>query len=119
MAKSSQVLHLNVAEALRLGPPPAGNLAVPVHASASVVAEFYAPHGADLQRPHSRDEIYVVARGVATFCDGSSRRPVEPGSFLFVPAHQEHRFEDFSVGFAVWVFFFGEAVDAAPLEEDP
>ncbi len=27
--------------------------------------------------------------------------------FIFVPAGQQHRFEDFSKHFAVWVFFFG------------
>ena len=29
------------------------------------------------------------------------------GSFVFVAAGQEHRFEQFSADFAVWVFFFG------------
>ena len=39
---------------------------------------------------------------------GNLAAPVfEPGSFIFVPAQQEHRFESFSADFAVWVFFYG------------
>jgi len=35
------------------------------------------------------------------------RHPVEAGSFIFVPAGDIHRFEDFSSDFAVWVAFYG------------
>jgi mannose-6-phosphate isomerase-like protein (cupin superfamily) len=49
--------------------------------------------------------VYAVARGIATFFDGSTRRRVEPGALIFVPAGQEHRFEQFSSDFAVWVLF--------------
>lgn len=41
------------------------------------------------------------------FFDGAQRYPIKTGSFLFVPAGQEHRFEEFSADFAVWVFFYG------------
>jgi hypothetical protein len=37
---------------------------------------------------------------------------VGPGDFLFVAAHQPHRFEKLSQDFAVWVFFYGPKVDA-------
>src|SRR5437763_201573 len=95
--------HVSLAEALTKGPPPAGNLAVPVFGNGSLVVELYAPAGRDPQSPHDRDEVYVVARGTGTFFDGSERHPVAPGSFLFVAAGQPHRFEDFSPDFAVWV----------------
>ena len=75
------------------------------HGTLSV--ELYAPRGVDAQAPHGRDEVYVVARGRATFFDGTGRHPVGPGSFLFVAAGQPHRFEDFSPDFTVWVFFYG------------
>ncbi|HEY5568164.1 MAG TPA: cupin domain-containing protein [Gammaproteobacteria bacterium] len=90
-----------------MGLPPPGNLAVPVFAHGSLEAELYAPKGKDPQKPHTRDEIYVVVCGHGQFFDGVSRQRVEPGSFLFVTAGQEHRFEEFSSDFATWVFFYG------------
>jgi Cupin domain len=100
-------VRVTLAEALSQGPPPAGNLAVPVFAHGSLEVELYTPTGVDPQQPHDRDEVYVVARGTGNFFDGESRHPVEPGTFLFVAAGQPHRFEGFSADFAVWVFFYG------------
>ena len=99
--------HVSLAEALAKGPPPTGNLAVPIFDHGSLAVELYTPVGNDPQVPHVRDEVYVVARGTGTFFDGSVRHAVAPGSFLFVAAGQSHRFEDFSPDFAVWVFFYG------------
>ena len=90
-----------------MGPPPPGNLAVPIFRHGSLEAELYTPVGTDSQKPHKRDEVYVVARGSGLFFDGTQRRDVQPGSFIFVAAGQEHRFESFSPDFAVWVFFYG------------
>ena len=98
---------VGLAEALAKGPPPAGNLAIPVFAHGSLKVELYAPHGHDPQEPHDRDEVYVVVRGSGTFFDGAERRAVEAGTFLFVAAGQPHRFEEFSGDFVVWVFFYG------------
>lgn len=94
-------------EALAMGPAPAGNLAVPVLARGSLEVEIYTPGADDMQQPHTRDEIYVVARGEAWFFDGEHRRRVVPGTFVFVAAGQVHRFEDVSDDFAVWVAFYG------------
>jgi mannose-6-phosphate isomerase-like protein (cupin superfamily) len=102
--------HVSLADALRKGPPPEGNLAVPIFAHGSLEVEMYTPQGRDLQTPHTRDEVYVIARGRGVFFDGMERHAVEPGSFLFVAAGQPHRFEDFSEDFAVWVFFYGPSV---------
>jgi len=100
---------VSVADALLAGPPPAGNLATPIFSHGTLAAELYQPKGADPQTPHDRDEIYVVARGTGTFFDGEMRHPVQAGTFIFVAAGQEHRFEDFSEDFATWVFFYGPA----------
>jgi len=100
-------VHISFATALSKGPPPPGNLAIPVFAHGSAEAELYTPTGRDPQKPHTRDEIYVVARGEGLFFDGTQRHEVRSGSFIFVPAGQEHRFEQFSSDFAVWVFFYG------------
>lgn len=69
--------------------------------------EYYRPEKVDLQTPHTRDEIYVVASGKGEFHCGDSRRPFEAGEVLFAAAGVEHRFVDFSEDFATWVFFYG------------
>ena len=107
MKSSTGIIQVGLADALAKGPPPPGNLAVPIFSRGSIVVELYAPVGHDPQKPHTRDEVYFVARGQGYFFDGEGRRPVEAGSFLFVAAGQTHRFEDFSSDFAVWVVFYG------------
>ena len=99
--------HVSLLEALAAGPPPAGNLATPIFAHGSLVVEMYRPEGADPQKPHDRDEVYVIARGTAVFFDGVGRVDVGAGAFLFVAAGQPHRFESFSADFACWVLFYG------------
>src|SRR6266850_155032 len=103
----TQLVHVAFTEALSKGPPPAGNLAVPIFAHGTLEVELYTPKGQDPQKPHDRDEIYLIARGTGMFFDGERRRPIERGTFLFVAAGQPHRFEDFSPDFATWVFFYG------------
>lgn len=98
---------MTLAEALAKGPPPAGNLAVPIFGHGTLEVELYQPQGIDSQKPHSRDEVYVVTRGKGKFFNGTERVAVEAGTFLFVAAGVEHRFEDFTNDFAVWVFFYG------------
>src|SRR5262245_51296700 len=107
MRKSARAVHVGLAEALTKGPPPPGNLAVPIFSHGSLVVELYTPVDHDPQKPHTRDEIYFVTCGKGSFFDGERRHPVEAGSFLFVPAGQIHRFEAFSSDFAVWVAFYG------------
>jgi mannose-6-phosphate isomerase-like protein (cupin superfamily) len=68
---------------------------------------MYQPAGTDLQKPHDRDEVYLIARGKAVLVTGTDRFEVQVGSFIFVAAWQPHRFEDFSSDFASWVFFYG------------
>ena len=107
MKSSAQIVHVSLADALSKGPPPTGNLAVPIFSHGSLVVELYTPVGSDHQKPHTRDEVYFVTRGKGRFFDGTRRVSVEVGSFLFVPAGQMHGFEDFSTDFAVWVAFYG------------
>jgi mannose-6-phosphate isomerase-like protein (cupin superfamily) len=99
--------HVSLADALSKGPPPPGNLATPVFAHGTLEVEIYAPVGIDRQKPHSRDEIYIVVRGHGQFFNGKELLEITPGSFLFVPAGCEHRFENFSQDFLVWVAFYG------------
>ena len=107
MKASGCSVHVSFAEALSKGPLPTGNLAVPIFSRGSLAVELYTPAGRDPQKPHTRDEVYFIARGNGFFFDGDKRHAVAAGSFLFVPAGQEHRFENFSADFAVWVVFYG------------
>jgi mannose-6-phosphate isomerase-like protein (cupin superfamily) len=75
------------------------------HGSLSV--EIYKPEGVDLQQPHNRDELYVIASGSGFFVNGASRERCETGEVLFVPAGGVHRFEEFTEDFSTWVFFYG------------
>lgn len=69
--------------------------------------ELYIPEGEDLQKPHSRDECYVVIRGSGRFQMGDRIVPFETGDFLFVPAGMDHRFLDFGDSIETWVIFYG------------
>lgn len=73
----------------------------------SLQVELYAPRTKDLQEPHSRDEIYVVAQGEGIYVNGDSRERFGPGDFLFAAAGEVHRFEEFTDDFYTWVFFYG------------
>lgn len=103
----NKATHVSLEQARSLGPPPKGNLAVPVFSHGIMEAELYCPGDVDAQKPHDRDEIYVVAEGEGEFFDGETLVPVKPGSFLFVPAGTEHRFQNFTRDFCVWVIFYG------------
>ena len=107
MNSTARTFHVSFADALSKGPPPPGNLAVPIFSRGSLEVELYTPEGNDSQKPHRRNEVYFVARGKGLFFDGVQKRSVEAGSFIFVPADHPHRFEDFSSDFAVWVVFYG------------
>lgn len=99
--------HSTLDDAIDLGPAPPGNLAIPVFNHGTMEAELYSPQGTDPQTPHTRDEIYVVAKGAGQFFDGQETIDIKEGSFIFVPAGTEHRFLNFTVGFSVWVIFYG------------
>jgi mannose-6-phosphate isomerase-like protein (cupin superfamily) len=88
-------------------PGPAGERFAVAFLRGSLTVEFYAPRGHDPQKPHTRDEVYVVLHGRGQFRHGESREPFGPGDVLFVPAGVEHRFEDFSDDLDVWVIFYG------------
>jgi len=73
----------------------------------SLAVELYKPNNVDLQKPHERDEIYVVACGTSHFTVGTKEYDVIAGDVLFVAAGVEHKFSNFSEDFATWVFFYG------------
>jgi mannose-6-phosphate isomerase-like protein (cupin superfamily) len=98
---------LTVPEALRRLPGPAGERYVELFTHGTLSVELYAPRGHDPQKPHTRDEVYVVVQGSGQFLNGGQRHPIGPGDLLFVPAGVTHRFEDFTPDLVVWVIFYG------------
>jgi mannose-6-phosphate isomerase-like protein (cupin superfamily) len=61
--------------------------------------------GSDDQTPHNEDEIYVVQRGRARLVAGGGSVHVGPGSVVYVPAGEVHRFTDIAEDLAVLVVF--------------
>ncbi|MFO1319859.1 MAG: cupin domain-containing protein [Burkholderiales bacterium] len=98
--------HFPLAAARDLVPPP-GSLSSPVFEHGSLVVRLYHPRVSDPQKPHTRDEIYVIASGRGAFVNGEVRHGFGPGDALFVPAGVVHRFEDFDDDLVVWVMFYG------------
>ncbi|MBA4053992.1 MAG: cupin domain-containing protein [Marivirga sp.] len=82
------------------------------HGTLSV--EVYKPLQVDLQKPHTRDEVYVVIDGSGNFFCGGQWSSFAKGDLLFVPAGVEHRFKDFTDDFSTWVIFYGPEGGEAP-----
>lgn len=59
----------------------------------------------DAQSPHTEDEVYVVTRGRAVLRTPEGDASARPGSILYVPAGEEHRFVDITEDFEVVVVF--------------
>ena len=100
-------VRISIAEAAAKVDPTAAVPSVPLFQHGTMLVKYYAPQQVDRQTPHTRDEVYVVARGRGTFMDDTERRAVGPGDLLFVAAGRSHRFEDFTPDFGVWVVFYG------------
>ena len=59
----------------------------------------------DTQSPHAEDEVYYVVSGRATVEVAGERRPVQPGSMIFVANEVDHRFVDIAEDLSLLVFF--------------
>jgi mannose-6-phosphate isomerase-like protein (cupin superfamily) len=107
MTTTNSCQKITLDEALGRLPGPQGEQLVSVFEHGSLVVKLYGPRGQDPQTPHSRDEVYVIVRGSGEFVCGDARQAFGPHDVLFAAAGIEHRFENFSDDFAVWVFFYG------------
>jgi mannose-6-phosphate isomerase-like protein (cupin superfamily) len=108
---------ITVAEALARLPGSKGERFTAVLERGNLTVEIYAARGSDPQKPHTRDEVYVVVLGNGEFINGPGREGFGPGDFLFVPAGVEHRFVNFSDDLIVWVIFYGPEGGEANLQE--
>ena len=73
--------------------------------------DIYKPKGTDKQKPHDRDEIYVVISGSGILNANGKRVDCKQGDLFFIPAGMEHRFEGFSNDFSTWVIFSGKSTN--------
>jgi mannose-6-phosphate isomerase-like protein (cupin superfamily) len=60
---------------------------------------------ADLQSPHTEDEIYHVVEGRGRITVGDQVRPVGPGSVVYVATAVPHRFHDITEKLTILVVF--------------
>ncbi len=88
---------------------PAGERYALAFSHGTMSVGFYAPVGADPQKPHKRDEVYVIHSGSGRLVVGETSHSFQPGDVFFVASGVEHRFEQFSNDFAAWVVFWGPA----------
>ncbi|HEX4606139.1 MAG TPA: cupin domain-containing protein, partial [Candidatus Angelobacter sp.] len=102
---SSRIIKLT--DAAKAIPTREGKLYAELFRHGTLTVEIYAPKGADLQQPHTRDELYIVAEGRGTFLVEGKRVQFGPGDALFAAAGEAHRFEDFTEDLLVWVMFYG------------
>src|SRR5262245_7122647 len=73
--------------------------------------------GTDNQEPHTEDEIYLVTAGRAVLEAGSDRIAVRPGSVIYVPAGEVHRFAEIAEDLAAIVVFAPAEYSRAGLEQ--
>ena len=76
--------------------------------SMSLGSYVLAAGSTDTQSPHAEDEIYYVVAGRGAVEVAGERRPVQPGSIVFVAKEVEHRFVDIEENLSILVFFAPE-----------
>jgi len=84
-----------------------GELFVELFRHGTLSIEVYMPPKIDEQKPHDRDEIYIIISGHGDFFSGNEVHRFRTGDLFFVPAGEPHHFEHFSEDFATWVIFYG------------
>src|SRR5687767_4245119 len=101
--KKMKISRKSALEALRKS----NKLFIELFTHGTLSVEIYKPQQSDKQKPHDRDEVYIVISGHGEFLCGDNTYTFEAGDFLFVPAGVVHRFVNFSDDFSTWVIFYG------------
>ncbi len=115
MAKQQRSHTIPVAQALSRLLGPQGERSVNLFRHGTLEIKLAAPLAPNAQTPHKQDELYVVVRGHGYLFHDGKRDPCGPGDLLFVAAGTEHRFEEFTEDFTVWVVFYGPQGGEAPV----
>lgn len=83
------------------------------------VGHYVIPAGADdPQSPHTEDEIYMVLRGKGHLDGPGGGVPAVPGTTIFVPAGESHRFIHIEEDLHLVVVFAPAEHTRAPAEHD-
>ena len=69
---------------------------------------LFCPGEADIQEPHTQDEVYIVMCGRGQLLYEDRVIQVDSGDLMFVPAGAWHRFINYTPDLLLWVIFFGE-----------
>ena len=92
-------LHFSRAAAAA-APVPAGWRSAELLRRGTLELRWFAPPAIGLdhdpQKPHRRDEVYIIASGIGRFVRADESVTFGPGDALFVPAQTSHPFEEFS-----------------------
>ena len=86
------------------------NRFVEVMEEGGMTVEYYSPKLADEQQPHLKDELYIIASVSSGFYRNGEMIECNQGDVIFVPTHLEHRFVNFSDGFARRVIFYRDEI---------
>jgi mannose-6-phosphate isomerase-like protein (cupin superfamily) len=86
---------------------PEGVFDVEAFRNGSMSLILFAPEGNDYQTPHEQDELYIVIEGAGILEVEGEPFEFDKGDVLFVPAHKEHRFIQFTSGIKMWAVFWG------------
>lgn len=105
MSERSKALTL--ASAQKAVPSSGGERSVTQFRHGTSEVKLASPTAPNEQTPHAQDELYCVVRGNGYLWHDGKRDPCRPGDLLFVAAGTEHRFEEFSEDFQVWVVYYG------------
>lgn len=88
-------------------PAEAALRSLPFFEHGTMTLKLYNPRNTDPQKPHTRDELYIIQEGKGAFVCGRRRCLFGPGDVLFAPAGATHRFEAFGPELTTWVVFYG------------
>ena len=97
--------HLPLKQA-QLSLQQSGNEFLGLFQHGTLLVELYKPDKIDKQKPHARDEVYIIASGNGQFNLEGEVSAITAGDFLFVPAAAAHHFFDFTDDFSAWVLFY-------------
>ena len=98
----------SLTEALNLGPPPPGNLAVPVFAHGTMEAELYTPQGHDPpDAPHSATRSMSSRAAGAGSSTATAATPSPPAPSSSSPPAPSTASRTSPPTSAVWVVFYG------------
>ncbi len=101
--------RISLKSALAQIPSSNGDLYTQLITHSSIDVYLYTPQTQDDQKPHDRDEIYIVLEGNGTLIKSGKKLLFEKGDILFVKAGIDHHFEGISADFKTYVVFFGSA----------